>query len=218
VIVPPHPGLFSAIGLLAADLTRVYRQTAFTLVGDDASTLVAASLERLRAEAASELTGYGYARDSIEWTEWLEMRYHGQGFELSVPIDRARLAEQGRPYLEALFHDVHYARYRTAVPTDRIEIVTCGLVARVPQEGDLFDRLGRQAEKSGASSEETACVTFAGTVRACPFIRREGLPIGRSVSGLAVIEEPTATTIVPPGWIATVAAAGTLVLEKETRP
>jgi len=218
VIVPPHPGLFSAIGLLAADLTRVYRQTAFTLVGDDASTLVAASLERLRAEAASELTGYGYARDSIEWTEWLEMRYHGQGFELSVPIDRARLAEQGRPYLEALFHDVHYARYRTAVPTDRIEIVTCGLVARVPQEGDLFDRLGRQAEESGASSEETACVTFAGTVRACPFIRREGLPIGRSVSGLAVIEEPTATTIVPPGWIATVAAAGTLVLEKETRP
>ncbi len=218
VIVPQHPGLFSAIGLLAADLTRVYRQTAFAPVGEDAPMLVATNLDRMRSEALKELAGYGYAAEAIEWAEWLEMRYRGQGFELSVTVDRARLAEEGRPYLQSLFHEAHHARYRTAVPTDRIEIVTCGLVARIPREGDLFDQLGRQLETGNAERQESACVTLAGAARRCPFIWRGGLPIGHNVSGLAVIEEPTATTIVPPGWSATVAAAGALILEKEACP
>jgi N-methylhydantoinase A len=217
VIVPPHPGLFSAIGLLAADLTRVYRQTTFTAVGDDVSTVVAGHFERLRAHATRELTGYGYAASSIDWADWLEMRYSGQGFELTVQIDSARLAAEGRHHLERLFHEAHYRRYQTAVPTDRLEIVTYSLVARIPRDGDVFDQLQRENARRGEPRAEPGCVTFAGREHSCPFNRRDSLPTGHRVQGLAIIEEPTATTIVPPGWSATVAAAGALLLEKEAR-
>jgi N-methylhydantoinase A len=215
VIVPPHPGLFSAVGLLAADLKRVYRRTAFTPVGDDVSTVVAGHFERLRAHATQELTGYGYAASSIDWSDWLEMRYGGQGFELSVQVDSARLAAEGRHHLERLFHDAHYTRYQTAVPSDRLEIVTYSVVARVPRDSDVFDRLQRDLMRHGEPRAESGCVTFAGRDHACQFNRRDSLPAGHRVQGLAIIEEPTATTIVPPGWTATVAAAGALVLEKD---
>jgi len=217
VIVPPHPGLFSAVGLLAADLTRVYRQTGFVPLNDDAPGLVAEQFARLRATAAAELASYGHEADSIEWANWLEMRYFGQGFELTVPVDLERLALEGCPLLARLFHDAHRTRYRTAVPTDRIEIVTYRLVARIPNRGDLFAQLQRQIEASGTPHEEQGVLRFAGESCNCAFIWRGSLPVGHRVRGLAIIEEPTATTIVPPGWSATVAPAGALALEKEER-
>jgi len=80
---------------------------------------------------------------------------------------------------------------------------------------DVFDRLQRDLMRHGEPRAESGCVTFAGRDHACRFNRRDSLPAGHRVQGLAIIEEPTATTIVPPGWTATVAAAGALVLEKD---
>src|SRR4029079_3445809 len=60
VVVPPHPGLFSALGLLLADLKRTYERT--ELVPLDR---VAAGFERLEEQAAAELAGYGYAPERI---------------------------------------------------------------------------------------------------------------------------------------------------------
>jgi N-methylhydantoinase A len=217
VVVPPHPGLFSAVGLLAADLTRVYRQTGFAAVTSDAPAVVAGQFARLRAAAADELACHGYPAESIAWSEWLEMRYRGQGFELTVPIDLERLAAEGRPFLERLFHEAHRTRYRTAVPTDHIEIVTYGLVARVPGQRDLFADLQRQSAPARTHREDRGCVTFGGTSHICPFVWRESLARGHEVRGLALVEEPTATTFVPPGWTATVASTGALVLEKDGR-
>jgi N-methylhydantoinase A len=104
------------------------------------------------------------------------------------------------------------------VPTDRLEIVTYSLVARIPRDGDVFDQLQREIERRGEPRAESGGVMFAGRDHSCPFNWRDSLPAGYRVQGLAIIEEPTATTIVPPGWSATVAAAGSLLLEKEAHP
>ena len=64
---------------------------------------------------------------------------------------------------------------------------------------------------------EKGRVTFAGEEQDCLFVRREGLPTGFSLRGLAIIEEATATTVVPPGWRMTASPEGALLLEQETR-
>lgn len=213
VVVPPYPGLFSALGLLVADLERTYRQTSFAGLTPETAARVAEIFDRLRADAESEFARYGYRPEQLELETQLEMRYRGQGFELVVPVDLDRLATDGARYLIDAFHEVHRARYGSRAPVDAIEVVTYRLVARVPGCRDALDHLGRQAPSS--DDAETTTVTYRGESLPCCFYWRESLPPGFTGAGLAIIEEPTATTLVPPGWRFTVAAAGALVLERD---
>jgi N-methylhydantoinase A len=213
VIVPPYPGLFSALGLLVADLERTFRQTSFAALSPEIVPAVEAIFARLRSEAETEFAGYGYRPDQIQIETQLEMRYRGQGFELVVPVELEQLAAGGARYLIDRFHVAHLERYGARAPVDAIEIVTYRLVARVPGGRAALEHLDR--DQSGRVEEECATVTYCGQPTSCRFLWRESLPAGFTGHGLAIIEEPTATTMVPPGWRFTVGAAGALVLEKE---
>jgi len=215
VTVPPHPGLFSALGLLVADLKRVYRQTSFAPVAGGIEAEVAETFFHLRSAAVLEFEGYGRPMESIQWETWLEMRYRGQGFELPVRVELDRLAREGKPYLDRSFHEVHVARYGTMAPTQNIELVNYRLVAQVESRGEILSRLGREVTVEGSPRVETETVVFQGERRPCQFVSRASLPVGHSITGLAIVEEPTATTLVPPGWRMTVGAAGALMLKKE---
>jgi N-methylhydantoinase A len=218
VIVPPHPGLFSALGLLLSDLKRVYRRTAFTPVTPETPALVERTFAQMRAAAEKEFASYGHAADRIEWERSLEMRYRGQGFELPIAVDLDRLAAEGRTCLDRSFHDTHRARYGTRAPNDDIELVHYRLVARVPADQDVLHPLGRRSTGERGPRVESGNVLFAGEKRSCQFLWRESLPEGYSTKGLAIVEEPTATTVVPDGWTMTVGPASALVLSKEALP
>ncbi len=213
VILPPYPGLFSALGLLVADLERTFRQTSFASLTSEIVLEVDGIFARLRSEAEAEFGGYGYSPEQIEVETQLEMRYRGQGFELVVPVELEQLAAGGVNYLANQFHIAHLARYGARAPIDAIEIVTYRLVARVPGGRGALEHLERN--ESGKVAAENATVTYRGEKAPCRFYWRENLPKGFASAGLAIIEEPTATTLVPPGWRFTVGAAGAIVLEKD---
>jgi len=217
VVVPPHPGLFSALGLLMSDLKRIYRRTGFAPISSNTPGEMAETFERMRAEVIDEFSRYGYGADRMEWETWVEMRYRGQGFELPVQVDLERLAFGGREYLNQLFHQVHRSRYGTAAPNDNIELVSYRLVAQVPSDWRYREQRNGGLDGASAPVIESGRVIFAGEDRNCRFACREGLPAGYSLAGLAIIEEATATTVVPPGWCATVSAEGALLLEQENR-
>jgi len=216
VVIPPHPGLFSALGLLMSDLRRIYRKTGFSTISSGTPREVAQTFESMRNEAIGEFSGYGYSAAQLQWETWAEMRYRGQGFELPVQIDLDQLASGGRAYLNQLFHHAHRSRYGTAAPNDNIELVSYRLVAQIPSE---WRHAGERQAGSGASEPavETGTVIFSGATHVCRFVRRESLPRGYSLRGLAIIEEATATTLVPPGWRMSVGPEGALLLEQETR-
>jgi N-methylhydantoinase A len=213
VVVPPHPGLFSSLGLLVADLKRIYRETGFLPVDDNAQVGIEAAFGRMTADAVAEFSGFGSDPGHIRFEHFLEMRYRGQGFELLVPVDRDRLRDAGRAYLADLFREAHRTRYGTSPPNDDIEVVTFRLVAQVPGAREVLDQLETGGD-AGPEVEERP-VFFQGRARPCRFAWRESLPAGFSLAGFAIIEEPTATTLVPPGWRVTVDGAGCLVLEAE---
>lgn len=213
VVVPPHPGLFSSFGLLVADLKRIYRETRFLPVDDAAPAEIDATFERLRAQALEEFRAYGHDASEVESEFILEMRYRGQGYELLVPVDPARVTGDGPAYLKARFREAHHQSYGTNPAKDAVDVVTFRLVARVPGSREVVERL-RARKDAGEPESETDDIVFAGETRRCRFLARESLPEGYRVDGLAVIEEPTATTLVPPGWRARVGAAGALILER----
>jgi N-methylhydantoinase A len=213
VVVPPHPGLFSALGLLLADLRRVYRETDFVPICDGAAARIDRTFARLHETAIAEFLRYGYPASALRWEHFLEMRYSGQGFELPVPIDPQRMNRDGRRYLLDLFRETHRARYGTAPANDRIEVVTYRLVACVPRGRETLERLAADAATAGSAKPETGDIVYRGERQPCRHFRRSSLARDDRIDGLAVIEEPTATTLVPPHWSARVGKAGALVLE-----
>jgi N-methylhydantoinase A len=218
VVVPPHPGLFSALGLLVADLRRVYRETQIAPVGSDAAERVGAVFERLMTTAAAEFAGYGYRREAIRWEFSLEMRHPGQGFELLAPIALSDMRAGGKDYLIDAFEAAHRARYGAVPSTREAEIVTYRLSAEIPTAPDVLDRLTTSLVRDRAPDIEQAEIAYDGRRIDCRFAWREDLPVGHILAGAAVIEEPTATTFVPPGWTATVHPSGALILEPGSRP
>jgi N-methylhydantoinase A len=207
VVVPVHPGLFSALGLLLADLKRTYEQTRILALGDGGEQAVLDAFAGLEAQAAAELAGYGVAPEAIRYDHTLTMRYQGQGFELAVPVERARIS---LPYLVDEFHAAHRAAYGDAVPANVVEVVTLRVEAVAARGGGVLD----DAPAGAAGEDATRPIVWDGERRDCRFVARSGLGGGAVLDGPAIVEEPTATTLVAPGWRATVADDGSLMLER----
>jgi N-methylhydantoinase A len=208
VLVPRHPGNFSALGLLASDIKH-----------DEVRTRVGSLRERwtllpgLFAEMESgirrqlELEGFEAARQRMRRS--LDLRYRSQAFELNL-----QLGDETLPAVEAAFHERHQATYGHADPTATIELVN----ARVSAYG-VVDRPAAARHEAGGATLEAALierrpVRFDGAAHDCPIWERERLPSDAELQGPAIVEEFGATTVVPPGWCGTVDAHGNLRFER----
>lgn len=216
VVVPPYPGLFSALGLLVADLKRVYRETNLIPVTENVARDVGAAFARMRDKAVAEFAEFGRRADEIVFQHELEMRFTGQGFELVSLLDLERLARDGRAYVLDLFKAAHAARYGTAAASGKVEIVTLQLTSTVPTGRGAMQLLtAPPAAREAGPDAERGAIHYRGSVTDCRFFWRADLSPGATVAGPAIIEEPTATTLVPPGWSAVVDASGALILTDE---
>jgi N-methylhydantoinase A len=211
VIVPPAPGNFSAFGALISDLRRDYVRTRIvpTRSGD------LAEVERLFAaleqEARADLAAEGVPAERISMVRSLGMRYVGQSWELvvRVPPEADDMAA-----VEAAFHRAHERRYGHA-SDGAAEIVNFRLAASgaVPRPAPAaWPATGTLAQ---ARRTERA-VWFGGESTAVPVYVRDRLPGGIAVPGPAVVEEMGATTVVPPGWMATVGPWGEVTLMRRS--
>ena len=214
VVVPPFPGLFSAVGLLVSDLKRIYRVTNFIAVDESAAARIGASFDSMRDEATREFTRLGRHGDEMTFEYALEMRYRGQGFELIADVDLERLQTEGADYLVKLFHDLHLSRYGSTMRYP-VEIVNLRLVAQTLVDRSILEELTRGPDPDVTPDIEEGEITFRGERTPCLFAWRESLPVGFGREGPLIIEEPTATTFVPPDWSFTVDRTGALILERK---
>lgn len=193
VVVPLHPGFFSAWGLLVADW-RFEARKAFP----DASSLedVYAVMEEGLVERVG---GVDY------FLRYVDARYLGQGWELTVPVGRPARLEDVRNAFEAK----HEATFGFKLGLE-LEVV----VARVfAVKRRMKPRLKRPAASSTARVGLRK-VYFEGSWLDAPVYWRDSLPTGFSSEGPAIVEEYDSNTVVPPGWSFTVGEAGELRLTK----
>jgi N-methylhydantoinase A/oxoprolinase/acetone carboxylase beta subunit len=211
VLVPPHPGITSAGGLLTSDLKYDQMRTVFQLQGNVDAGRLNGELDELEADLRGRLERDGMAGADVEVIRALDCRYVGQGYEL-----RVTLAEG--PFTEAAleqFHDLHEREYGSAYG-DPIEIVNARVTAigRRPgldpppvSSGTLVDALVGESE---------GVFRVDGNLQALPtrFYDRNLLPLDESIAGPAVVFHLDTTTVVPPGWNARADTSGNLVLTK----
>ena len=198
VIVPPHPGLLSAIGLLDADVRGDFSLTRLARAQPENLATINQGFGQLRSQARAWLLGEAAqdARASFEWS--VDLRYTGQNFELMLPCDRDQL-DQGR--LESLidaFHQRHREFYGYDMPGHPVELVNLRLAVSVARAspGTEYPSSGGNVVQALA---ERRSVWFAETgFVATPVYKRELLPVGTEFDGPLIIEQMDATTVVPP--------------------
>jgi N-methylhydantoinase A len=202
VLVPPHPGALSALGLLLADARRDYSQS---LLGRRLPNAAAfrTVFARLHEKGIGELGREGFSRKDIRIADALDVRYAGQSFELTVPYGRG---------WESGFHDAHSRRYGYQNPGKPLEVVAARTTLVGPTRApDLPVSRRRRPE---AVPRETARVWCDGRWRRTPVFDRARLGYGARIPGPAVIGEYSSTTWVPPRYRASLDRHGNLILER----
>jgi N-methylhydantoinase A len=199
VICPADCGVLSAWGIAVAgrrrdrSLSLVRELTA--LSPDELVTLEA----RLAESAAGDL---GLPVSGLEVATAYELRYRGQAFELPVTAGRDELAEA--------FHSAHEERFGFADRAAVVEVVTVRVSVSSPAAEPSAHQRAFSGSDAGTGEHRTAW--FGGRPHSAVVLRSE-LPDGAGVDGPALIEQPQATVVVPPGW--TAAAGGRdIVLER----
>jgi N-methylhydantoinase A/oxoprolinase/acetone carboxylase beta subunit len=204
VIVPPHPGITSAMGLLTSDLKYDQMRTVFMTEGAIDAERLDSDLAAAAAELRAQLRGDGVAAVDIDVTSALDCRYAGQGYELQIALPEERFTTEA---LEE-FHRLHEQEYGHAF-RDPIEIVNLRVTASGKRP--RIERLPAAASAGHALLGEGESI-FGGRGHPTRYYERSRLHPGEEIAGAAVVFQRDTTTVVPPGWTARADESGNLLL------
>jgi N-methylhydantoinase A/oxoprolinase/acetone carboxylase beta subunit len=204
VLVPRQAGVLSALGMLAADVTRDYSATVLKAAAD----LTIEDLRRVVAplvdHALADLEGEGFARGEVRLDQQLDVRYLGQSYEITLPLTVGYRAE---------FDRRHGKLYGYANPGRAVEVVA----ARVRATG-ITDKpeLPFTRPRGGVRARAHAVSTgrFDGRDRQVAYFRWPDLAPGTAGRGPCVITGPEATAVIPPGWRFTIDGFGNVVARR----
>ncbi|RAV31493.1 hydantoinase B/oxoprolinase family protein [Corynebacterium heidelbergense] len=205
VIIPPHPGIVAATGLMSTDQSVEEMAT-------ERHTLTAGFPEGLE-ERFTELERRARARISgdVRLTRMADCRYEGQGYEVRFTVPVPHITPETLPEVIEAFHQAHEREYGHRFEVGGVELITIRVQARI--ESPELPAPGVGA--SGSPEEalvETADVIFAGAAVPTPFYDRSRLGAGSVITGPAIIEQYDTTTVVPPEFTCEVKEDGNLVI------
>ncbi|MFQ5985458.1 MAG: hydantoinase/oxoprolinase family protein [Alphaproteobacteria bacterium] len=195
ILVPPHAGVISAYGLIASDSLHYDTTTRRVPLDEEAPAQVRVVFAELRERALTRFDELGLdGPTSFEFT--LEMRFVGQAYEVSVPVDTDALDRLTVTDLKARFAEAHHRVYFHGVAADRnAEIVSFRLGVAAP--------LGEvpTLRQSGADrGDRSRCRIFDRGFSTAALLERAGLAPGEAFEGPALVEDATSTIYVPKGW------------------
>ena len=203
VIVPPHAGVASALGLVVSDVavdrvrTRLFDQDGVDL-GE-----VARIYEELTESARAEVSAQGFAPERIRIEREVDVRFRHQAHELSVPF--GDISEDGEMVgrVARRFRDL-YGRLYGVRPDDPVELVNyrVRVVGEIDKPDWAADRR-RDDRPPRAGSRPAFFAETDGYVTTSVY-RRDELGWGHSVVGPAIVEDESSCTVVAPGWVAEV--------------
>jgi len=217
VIVPLYPGVFSAWGMVTADVRHDFSMTYINLLHDSEPQEINYLFEQLEYQIRELFEQERVPDENVTMLHTIDMRYFGQQHALSVEAP-APITESTKAILKARFDDLHYQLYSQNSPGEPKEIVSLNVAGigkvtkptlqAIPEGGEIppaSSLVGKREIYSGNSKRDSFAV-----------YRREKLCSGNVLRGPAIIEEPTSTTVLgSDDHVCTVDAYGNLIIVRE---
>jgi N-methylhydantoinase A len=209
VIVPISPGTFSAWGMLVAEPKQDFVRTRVVRCADESLAEIAEMYHEMEAEARAFMDAAGYPVDRLACARYADMRYVGQEHTVRIALG----SELDRAGIEADFHRAHERAYTFRLDTG-VEFVNVVVTAIATQPAP---DLTKYAPCPGAKlvPKQVRRVAFDDGWYDTEIFARDQMPAEEYLTGPAIIEEPSATTVVHPGQRAHLDRLGNLILELE---
>jgi N-methylhydantoinase A len=216
ILIPPSPGIASALGMLMTDIKHEFVATRRHLLSGLEPAALGALFEDFMQQGEALLTREGVATTQRRMLRSVDLRYQGQSHELSIPVPSGPLTPQHLASLHTQFHEAHVRAYGYAAPDDPIEVVNVRLTAMGIAPKPRLQALPQGSGDLTAALKEHRQVWFSETsgFLSCPILDRLRLRWGDVIYGPAIIEELDATTVIHPGYQAQVDQLGNLLLRR----
>jgi len=201
VIIPPYPGITSAVGLLTTDLKYDTIRTEFQVSDEIDLQRLNSDLEAMEEELTDQFLNDGLTESAISFQRSGDLRYVGQGYELRITFADGLLNDDSLQGIFDQFHIQHRAEYGHDFPDSAIEIVN----ARVTGIGQM-PKIS-QPEDINSGTQESALMKSGSCMFRVDnhleefetmFYQRDKLPLEHSIAGPAIIIQQDSTTVVPP--------------------
>lgn len=204
VIVPPQPGVFSALGCLLVDIRHDLSRTLLFDMDEADVDSVEQHFTTLENRAHEILAREGVETGSRELTRFIDLRYSGQWRSLSIPLgDDWSIAE-----VVSEFHDRHLQEHNFRRPETPVEAYR--IMVRAIGHGNKA-AFPRQST-AGASKPEPTGIRYVhfgrNGARESPVYQREDIGVGYRLAGPVVVDQLDTTTLVPPGATAVIDELG----------
>jgi N-methylhydantoinase A len=217
VLVPPNPGAFSALGLLCSDVVHDYIRSEVRDIKDLPADHAESAFRELEGHAADDLMGEGLGDQAREYIREMDLRYAGQGYEIRTPLDgldASPMTKQGLDQVQERFHELHHSLHGHSARDQEIELVSYRVRVRVPVPKQALPEIDPPGSTPPASLGSRQ-VTFDGRHHfEAPVYTRTNLTFA-PLQGPLIIEQFDSTTVLPPGWTATLDKYGNIVVEKD---
>lgn len=214
-LIPPAPGVLSALGLLASNLRAEFARTCLQRAGHYDAKRLADVYGELSAEAVAWLDGEAVPAGARQVIRQASLRYKDQGFELDIPWAGKKVDEAGLSATIEAFHRRHQQLYSFSQPDMPVEIVTLRVDAIGALPGVRTDVLPDRGAASKAIVGKQA-ISFAGGRTEVPIYDRDRLGAGATFDGPAVIKQLDATSVILPGQHASVHEHGSILVTERS--
>ncbi len=211
IIVPPSPGVFSAFGLLFADVEHHFVRTHFKPFDDVVFDEVNGILDELKAEGRDLLLGEGFDESLQEEQVQLDMKYVGQTSDLTINMPSDVFSQESVPTIAEEFMREHHKTYGYRVD-EPLQLVSIRVVSRgVSKNPRVPDRISLSANPSRNLKDRRVYFRESGGWTDTPVVDRSALD-DKPTEGPIIVEEYDSTTVVPPGWKASLDEVKNIVM------
>ena len=217
VLVPRHPGVLCALGLLMADVVLERSRSVLGLLAPEREGDLRAQLSEMIAHAGHDLAEEGFDEHKTVYRGSVDARYRGQSHELTVDLTPGKpgtVVSSGT--ILRSFHDAHSRAYGHSMPGKEVEVVHLRLQAIGLVDKPALEREACVKSDCGAASLGPVSVLSSDGPSQFERYDRELLQPGAAFPGPALVLQMDSTVLITPGWSARADGYRNLILERTT--
>ena len=216
VLVPPHPGITSAMGLLATDMVYEYASTVYQRLSKLDAAALQHQFEELEEQARLQLEEDGVPLDSMLIQRVADCRYLGQGYELRVDVESGAIDDEWAEKLRTSFHDIHEREYSRRFEESDLEVPNIRVrgIGLMPRLETPEVEHGSESPEEALRYERDAWFRVRGELAQVPthYYERSALKAGNRLTGPAIVNQYDSTTVIPPEVSAHIDRFGNIVI------
>jgi len=213
VVVPWSPGTFSAWGMLQSDIRRDLTENYYHPMGNIDSSSLENVYDQLIANGTALLLEENVDAKDMSFERYADMRYIGQEYFVNIVIEDLDLEK-----ITESFHAAYQSQYGHSTPGAPIEFVNLRVSAVGAIEKHVHTFKAQSGDKAGSGQNPLKGkrdIIFDGKTIETDVLERNLMPVGKQFNGPLVVDEHTATTVIPPGYSVSIEENGHMIIKVE---